>query len=43
MKAVSGQMDTVRKAYEHEIDGVLATFEKSYQELLDNERVAEGA
>lgn len=37
MKAVAGQMETIRKAYEHEIDGALATFEKSYQEMLDNE------
>ena len=37
MKALTGQMETVRKAYEQEIDAVLATFEKSYQELLDNE------
>jgi succinoglycan biosynthesis transport protein ExoP len=37
MKALTGQMDTLRKAYEQEIDAVLATFEKSYQELLDNE------
>ena len=38
MKALAGQMETVRKAYEQEIDGVLATFEKTYQELVDNER-----
>jgi capsular exopolysaccharide synthesis family protein len=37
MKALTGQMDTVHQAYEQEIDAVLATFEKSYQELLDNE------
>jgi succinoglycan biosynthesis transport protein ExoP len=37
MKALTGQMETVRKAYEQEIDSILATFEKSYQELLDNE------
>jgi capsular exopolysaccharide synthesis family protein len=37
MKAVTGQIDTVRKAYEQEIDAVLTTFEKAYQELLDNE------
>ena len=42
MKAVSGQLDTVRKAYEHEIDGVLATFQKGYEELLDNERALKG-
>jgi capsular exopolysaccharide synthesis family protein len=38
MKAVTGQMETVRKAYEQEIDAVLTAFEKGYQELLDNER-----
>src|SRR6185503_19890146 len=38
MKSVKGQMDTIRSAYEQEIEGVLATFQKSYQELLDNER-----
>jgi len=38
MKSLIGQMDTIRKAYEKEVDGVLATFEKSYQEMVDNER-----
>jgi capsular exopolysaccharide synthesis family protein len=38
MKVLEGQMDVVRKAYRKEIDAVLATFEKSYQQLLDNER-----
>jgi polysaccharide biosynthesis transport protein len=38
IKALSGEMDTIRHAYEKEIDGVLATFEKSYQEMVDNER-----
>ena len=38
MKALSGQLDTIRKAYEQEVDGILATFEKSYQEMVDNER-----
>ncbi|HLK88469.1 MAG TPA: polysaccharide biosynthesis tyrosine autokinase [Polyangia bacterium] len=38
MKALQGQMDTIKRTYEQEVDGVLATFEKSYQELLDNER-----
>jgi capsular exopolysaccharide synthesis family protein len=38
MKALQGQMDTIKRNYEQEVDGVLATFEKSYQELLDNER-----
>ena len=31
-------MDSVKKAYEQEIDGVLTSFEKAYQEMLDNER-----
>jgi capsular exopolysaccharide synthesis family protein len=38
IKALSGQIDTIRKAYQQEIDSVLTTFEKGYQELLDNER-----
>ncbi len=38
MKAIAGQMQTIRKAYEQEIDGVLSAFEKSYQELVDNEK-----
>jgi polysaccharide biosynthesis transport protein len=37
MKALEGQMDVVRKAYRKEIDSVLASFEKSYQQLIDNE------
>ena len=32
----------MRKAYEQEIDAVLTAFEKSYQELLDNERSLKG-
>ena len=43
MKALTGQMDSVRKAYEEEIDGVLATFEKTYQELRRQRALAEGA
>lgn len=38
MKAIAGQMQTIRKAYDDEIGAVLAAFEKSYQELQDNER-----
>ena len=38
MKAIAGQMATVRKAYEQEIDGVLISFQKSYEELVDNEK-----
>ena len=42
MKSLAGQMDTIQKAYEQEIGAVLATFEKSYQELLDNEHALKG-
>src|SRR6478736_6363684 len=38
MKALEGQMEVVRKTYQKEIDNVLATSEKSYQQVLDNER-----
>src|SRR5215510_7815435 len=38
MKSLSGQLDTISKAYEHEFDVVLATFEKFFKELQDNER-----
>jgi capsular exopolysaccharide synthesis family protein len=38
MKAITAQMDTIKKAYAEEIDGVLASFEKSYQQMIDNER-----
>jgi succinoglycan biosynthesis transport protein ExoP len=38
MKAISAQMASIKKAYEGEMDAVLASFEKSYQELVDNER-----
>ena len=38
MKSLKGEMDSIKSAYEQEVNGVLATFEKSYQELLDNER-----
>jgi len=38
MKAISAQMDSIKKAYQEEIDGVLASFEKGYQQMLDNER-----
>ena len=43
IKAIEGRWISIRKAYEEEIDGVLPTFEKGYQELLDNERVAASA
>jgi capsular exopolysaccharide synthesis family protein len=38
MKALESQMSVTRKAYEKEIDQVLVSFEKGYQELIDNER-----
>ena len=38
MKAITAQMDSIKKAYQEEIDGVLASFEKSYQQMIDNER-----
>jgi polysaccharide biosynthesis transport protein len=37
MKAIVAQMDSIKKSYEQEIDAVLISFEKGYQELLDNE------
>jgi succinoglycan biosynthesis transport protein ExoP len=37
MKAIVAQMDSIRKSYEQEIDAVLVSFEKAYQELVDNE------
>lgn len=38
MKALESQMAVTRTTYEKEMDGVLATFEKGYQELVDNEK-----
>jgi polysaccharide biosynthesis transport protein len=38
MKAITAQMDSIKKAYQEEIDGVLASIEKSHQQMLDNER-----
>jgi polysaccharide biosynthesis transport protein len=38
MKALQGQMTAIRQAYEKEIDQALTTFEKDYEELLDNEK-----
>jgi len=38
MKALSDQMDVVRKAYEKECNEALTTFEKAYQEVVDNEK-----
>jgi succinoglycan biosynthesis transport protein ExoP len=37
MKALQDQMEVIRKAYVKEIDGALATFEKNYEEVVDNE------
>ena len=38
MKALMDQMDVVRKAYEKECNETLVTFEKAYQEIVDNEK-----
>jgi len=38
IKALASQMETTRKIYVAEIDGVLATFDKAYRALVDNER-----
>jgi succinoglycan biosynthesis transport protein ExoP len=38
MKVLQGQIEEVRKAYRKEMDEALATFEKSYQETVDNEK-----
>src|SRR5262249_12210890 len=38
MKALQDEMDAVRKAYEKEMNEALATFEKAYQEIVDNEK-----
>ena len=38
MKSISAQMDSIRKAYQAEIDGVLAASDKTYQQMVDNER-----
>jgi succinoglycan biosynthesis transport protein ExoP len=38
IKALASQMEAIRKIYEHEIDGVLASFEKAYKVLVDNEQ-----
>jgi capsular exopolysaccharide synthesis family protein len=42
IKALSSQMETTRKIYVAEIDGVLATFDKAYRALVDNERALRG-
>ena len=38
MKAIEGQMAVIRKSYEKELDQALTTFEKSYEEVVDNEK-----
>jgi len=38
MKALAAQMASIKKAYQAEIDAVLASFEKSFQQMVDNER-----
>ena len=38
MKAITAQIESTKKAYQQEIDGVLASFQKSYEQMIDNER-----
>jgi capsular exopolysaccharide synthesis family protein len=38
MKAIEGQMAVIRQSYEKELDQALTTFEKGYQEVVDNEK-----
>ncbi|HVZ71752.1 MAG TPA: polysaccharide biosynthesis tyrosine autokinase [Polyangia bacterium] len=38
MKSLQGQIEEMRKAYRKELDETLTTFEKSYQEIVDNEK-----
>jgi capsular exopolysaccharide synthesis family protein len=38
MKSLQGQIEEVRKAYTKELDETLVAFEKSYQEIVDNEK-----
>jgi polysaccharide biosynthesis transport protein len=38
MKALLDQMAVIKKAYEKEVGETLTTFEKSYEELVDNEK-----
>ena len=38
MKAITAQMESIKKAYQEEIDGVLAASEKAYQQMIDNEK-----
>jgi succinoglycan biosynthesis transport protein ExoP len=37
IKAIAAQMTSIQSAYQKEIDAVLASFEKTYQEMVDNE------
>ncbi len=38
MKSISAEMASIEQAYKKEIDAVLISFEKSYDELIENER-----
>ncbi len=38
MKAIGGQMASITKSYQQEIDAVLIAFQKGYEELVENER-----
>ena len=38
MKSLQDQMEVIRKAYVKEIDEALASFEKNYEEIVDNEK-----
>jgi polysaccharide biosynthesis transport protein len=37
IKAIAAQMESIQTAYKREIDAVLSSFEKTYQEMVDNE------
>jgi succinoglycan biosynthesis transport protein ExoP len=37
MKSISAEMASIKRAYEGEMDAVLASFQKSYEEMVDNE------
>ena len=37
IKALAAQIASVKASYQQEIDGVLTSFEKSYEEMVDNE------
>jgi uncharacterized protein involved in exopolysaccharide biosynthesis len=35
MKAITAQMDSIKKEYQDEIGGILASSEKAYQQMID--------